>query len=174
MSPIELHKSFPKWSWSSLCHLQFSRYRVVSFSCQIFQMRITADISKISKTVQRDLTIIFNDLSESVVIFVPNLILLALENVVNFTQKEFSQKRGCVTMRNYVETFCLYTAYKVAPNVLTQISSCKNYVFVAPTSRVNSAKTRFSPSQFSLRKCHIMSLYQYKDIVKRPTKLKSL
>ena len=52
-------------------------------------------------------------------------------------------------MRNYAETFCLYKGYKMAPNVLTQISSRKNYVFVIPTSRVNSAKTRLSSSQVS-------------------------
>ena len=79
-------------------------------------------------------------------------------------------------MRNYVETFCLYRGYKVAPNVLTQISSCKNYVFVAPTSRVNSAKTKlYTPLNFLYEnECHVMSLCQYKVIIKRPTKLKSL
>ena len=48
-------------------------------------MPITADVSKISKTVQRDLKFIFDDLSESDVIFVSNLIFLAVENVVSFT-----------------------------------------------------------------------------------------
>ena len=48
-------------------------------------MPITADVSKISKTVQRDLKFIFDDLSESDVIFVSNLIFLAVENIVSFT-----------------------------------------------------------------------------------------
>ena len=48
-------------------------------------MQITADIGKISKTVQRDLPFIFDGLSESDVIFVPNLIFLAVKNVVSFT-----------------------------------------------------------------------------------------
>ena len=55
-------------------------------------------------------------------------------------------------MRNYVEAFCLYKGYKMAPNILTQISPSKNYVFVTSTSGVNSAKTRFSPFERSLRK----------------------
>ena len=37
------------------------------------------------KTVLRDVTFIFDDLSESVVIFVSNLIFSAVENVVSFT-----------------------------------------------------------------------------------------
>ena len=48
-------------------------------------MRITADVSKISKTVQHDLKFILHDLSESDVIFVANVIFLAVENVVSFT-----------------------------------------------------------------------------------------
>ena len=88
------------------------------------------------------------------------------------------------------------------------ISPSKNYVFVTSTSGVNSAKTRFSPFERSLRKwmlapwpsrwcqkdrgsecfrsyyiyviyicvyiCHIMSLCQSNDEVKRLTKLKSV
>ena len=48
-------------------------------------MQITTDIAKISKTVQRDLSFIFDDLSESDVIFVSNVIFLAVKNVVSFT-----------------------------------------------------------------------------------------
>ena len=47
-------------------------------------MQITADISKISKTVQRDVTFIFDDLLEYV-IFVADLIFLAVENVFSLT-----------------------------------------------------------------------------------------
>ena len=85
-------------------------------------MQITADAGEISKTVQRDLMFIFDELSEFVVIFVSNLIFLAVKNVVSFTQNEFSRKRDCVTMRNYAETFYLYKDYNMAPEVLTQIS----------------------------------------------------
>ena len=53
-------------------------------------MQITADISKILKNVQGDLTFIFDVLSESRLDFVSFLVSLALENV---------------TVQNYVETF---------------------------------------------------------------------
>ena len=48
-------------------------------------MQITADVGKISKTVQRDFMFIFDKLSEFVVIFVSNLIFLAVKNAVSFT-----------------------------------------------------------------------------------------
>ena len=44
-------------------------------------MQITADIGRISKTVQRDLMFIYDELSEFVVIFVSNFIFLAVKNV---------------------------------------------------------------------------------------------
>ena len=68
-------------------------------------MQITADISKILKTVQRDLTFTFNVLLESRIGFASFLVFLALENVVSFTRTCFYRKRISVTMRNYVETF---------------------------------------------------------------------
>ena len=48
-------------------------------------MQITADVGKITKTVRRDLIIIFDALSEYVIYFVLNAVSLAEENVVNFT-----------------------------------------------------------------------------------------
>ena len=48
-------------------------------------MQITAGVGKISKTVQSDLMFIFDELSEFVVIFVSNLILTAVEDLVSFT-----------------------------------------------------------------------------------------
>ena len=48
-------------------------------------MQITADIGKIKKTVQCDLTFIFDVLSEYVIHFVSNAVCLAVQNVVNFT-----------------------------------------------------------------------------------------
>ena len=68
-------------------------------------MEITADISKILKNVQGDLTFIFDVLSERCIGFVSFLVFLALENVVSFTKTHFYRKRSSVTMRNYVETF---------------------------------------------------------------------
>ena len=61
------------------------RYFVVSFSCETLSMQITAGVGKISKTVQSDLMFIFDELSEFVVIFVSNLILTAVEDLVSFT-----------------------------------------------------------------------------------------
>ena len=48
-------------------------------------MQITADVGKISKTVQRDFMFIFDEHSEFVVIFVLNLIFSAVKNVFSFT-----------------------------------------------------------------------------------------
>ena len=48
-------------------------------------MQITANINKISKTVQHDITFTFYVLSEYVINFVSNLAFLTVENVVSFT-----------------------------------------------------------------------------------------
>ena len=66
-------------------------------------MQVTADISKISENVQLDIPIIFD--AESLIGFVSLLVVLTVENVVVFTKNRFCQKRGCVTMRNYMEMF---------------------------------------------------------------------
>ena len=66
---------------------------------------MTADISKIWKNVQADLTFIFDELSESRIGFVSFLVFLVLEHVVSFTKTRIYQKRSSGTMRNYVETF---------------------------------------------------------------------
>ena len=68
-------------------------------------MQITADIDKLLKNVQGDLTFIFDVLSESPICFVSFLVFLAAENVVNFTKTCFYRKRGSVTTRKYVQTF---------------------------------------------------------------------
>ena len=48
-------------------------------------MQITADVGKIVKTVQHDLTFTFDALLEYVSHFVWNAVSLAVENVVSFT-----------------------------------------------------------------------------------------
>ena len=53
-------------------------------------MQKTADISKISKSVLRDLTITFDVLSEYAINFLSNLVSLSAENVVSFKQNEFN------------------------------------------------------------------------------------
>ena len=64
-------------------------------------MQITADISKILKNVQRDLSFIFEILLESRIGFVSVLVFLALENVVGFTKLIFIDNKAaelCATM----------------------------------------------------------------------------
>ena len=68
-------------------------------------MQITADISKILKNVQSDVTFIYDVFSELRIGFVSFLVILALENFVSFTKTCFYRKRSSVTMSNYVETF---------------------------------------------------------------------
>ena len=67
-------------------------------------MQITADVGKISKTFQGDLTFIFDVLSESLFAFVSYSVLWAVENVI-FTKQSFNRKLGSTTMRNYVKMF---------------------------------------------------------------------
>ena len=59
-------------------------------------MQITSDVSKISKTFQRDLTFISDVLSESLFGFVSYSVFQAVENVVSFTTTSAAQQ--CVTM----------------------------------------------------------------------------
>ena len=77
-------------------------------------MQITADIGKILKNVQGDLTFLFDFLSESPICFVSFLVFLAVENVVSFTKTCFYRKRGSVTMRKYVETFHVNIGHNLA------------------------------------------------------------
>ena len=77
-------------------------------------MQITADISKILKSVQSDLIFIYDVLSELRIGFVSFLVILALENVVSFTKTCFYPKRISVTMHIYVETFHANIAHKLA------------------------------------------------------------
>ena len=48
-------------------------------------MKITADVSKISKTAERDLTFTLNKLSESSIHFAQSSIVLAKKSVFSFT-----------------------------------------------------------------------------------------
>ena len=55
-------------------------------------MQITADIGKLLKNVQGDLTFIFDVLSESLIRFVSFMVFLIAENVVSFTKTCFYRK----------------------------------------------------------------------------------
>ena len=61
-------------------------------------MQIIAEVSKIWKTFQSDLTFIFDVLSESLFGFASYSVFWAVENVVNFTKKRFYRERDTVTM----------------------------------------------------------------------------
>ena len=63
-------------------------YYAVLFSCEPLWMQITADVGKISKTVQYYLMFIFDELSEFFVIFASNLMFSAVKNVVSFTKDD--------------------------------------------------------------------------------------
>ena len=77
-------------------------------------MQITADIGKILKNVQGDLTFIFDVLSESPIRFVSFLVFLAVENVVSFTKTCFYRKGGSLTMHKYVKTFHVNIGHNLA------------------------------------------------------------
>ena len=77
-------------------------------------MQITADIGKILKNIQGDLTFIVDVLSESPICFVSFLIFLAVENFVSFTKTCFYRKRGSVTMCKYVKTFHVNIGHNLA------------------------------------------------------------
>ena len=67
-------------------------------------MQITADISKISGSVQGDVASILNVLSETDV-FVQICLVLEIKNLVNLIKTSFYWKQGCLSMCKYVETF---------------------------------------------------------------------
>ena len=68
-------------------------------------MKIIADIIRILKNVQPNLSFIYDLFSELRIGFVSFLVILALENVVIFIKTCFYRKLSSVTMLNYVETF---------------------------------------------------------------------
>ena len=57
-------------------------------------MQITADIRKILKNVQYDLTFIYDVFSELRIGFVSFLVILALENVVSFKKHVFIENEA--------------------------------------------------------------------------------
>ena len=93
-------------------------------------MQVTADVSKILKTVQRGLTFILNILSKSSIHFVSFSIVLAKKNAVSFTLNVFYEKRGCITMRTDAGTCKAICSYNLAYNFLRQILPLQSLVFV--------------------------------------------
>ena len=95
-------------------------------------MQITADVSKILKTFQRDLTFIFDVLSESLFGFVSYLVFQAVENVVSFTKRRFYREGGSAIMRSYAETFQHNHGYNMVLKFLTTYFSCRKQKCVTP------------------------------------------
>ena len=67
-------------------------------------MQIIADVSKISKTVQRNLNFILNVLWEYRIHFTQLSIVLAEKNILFSHKMVFNRKWGCVTKFNYAGT----------------------------------------------------------------------
>ena len=75
---------------------------------------IAADVSKIKKIAQHDLTFILVKLSESVISFAWLSLVLATENIVSFIKLRLYWKRGCLSMRIYKEMFSTNISNKLA------------------------------------------------------------
>ena len=101
MAFVQAFKGFLKWSWCiRICSFEDC---TLSFSSKSFCLQITADVSKISKSVQADFTLILNVLSETC--FCKTLFSSwNKKKRFYFHKNVFYWKRGCATMRNYVET----------------------------------------------------------------------
>ena len=80
-------------------------------------MKITADLNKISKTVQTS-------------------IVLAKKNVGSFTYNGFSQKCGSITVRNYAGIYIVICSYNLMYNFLIQLLPLQSSVFVLHFSNV--------------------------------------
>ena len=112
-------------------------------------MQITADISKIWKTVQRDFIFIFDVLLRSTISFVSFLVPWRVENVVSFTRNGFSGKRGGATMRKYVERSKGICGYNLMYNFFCIPFAIKKFSFCGALFKHISAweestsKTRF-------------------------------
>ena len=100
-------------------------------------MQITADVSKISKTFQRDLTFIFDVLSESLFGFASYLVFQAAEDVL----QQSLRKRSSVTIRNYAETFQATHGYDMEYKYLIKYLSCRKQKFVTRPASLQSTLT---------------------------------
>ena len=92
-------------------------------------MQITADISRSSKCVQSGITFILNAFSGMLNVFAQIFLVLEIKNIVSFIKMCSYRKRGCVTMRNYVELFLYNSMYNVALKFLLKYHSVENKFF---------------------------------------------
>ena len=83
-------------------------------------------------------------------------IILAKNNVVNFTQNGFYQKQGCITMCNYAETCEDSSSYNLVYNFLIQLLRLQSSVFCSTLFKRSSAWERgISKSQFFESNCFL-------------------
>ena len=59
---------------------------------------MTADVRKISKSAQSNISFILNILSETVNVFAYIYLVLEIKNVASFIKTRFYWKQGCLTM----------------------------------------------------------------------------
>ena len=81
-------------------------------------LQITPDVNKVMKNVQRHLTFIFIELSETATSFVKIRLAFVIKNVASFIQTLFYWKRDSTRMYKHVEAFHTNMAYKLALVVL--------------------------------------------------------
>ena len=129
-------------------------------------MQTTADISKILKTFQSDLTFIFDVLPESLFGFVSYSVLQAVENVVSFTKNHSYREQGNTAMCNYVETFQDHHGYNMIQNYLTEYLSCRKQECVAPLQSVIVRKCEF-PQPHSVIFFLIFSIFSMISTISR-------
>ena len=121
------------------------RYCTISFPCKSLCLEITAEVSKVAKSLRYDLTFIFIGLSETSDSFVKIHQVLEIKSVASFIKTCFYWKRGCMKMHKHAEMFHAKKCYKLAiVDNLTWLFS--KWKFVVHFSNVICTKTRPCPS----------------------------
>ena len=90
-------------------------------------MQITAEASKVTKSVLEDLTFIFIKLSGTANSFVKIRLMLEVKNIASFIKARLYSKRGCIKMRKHVKMFCAGKGYKLAYVVFLSLKHCLSY-----------------------------------------------
>ena len=76
------------------------------FPCKRFCLQITADVTKTTKNIHGDQTLIFNEHSENVDCFMERSFAVKIKNNLNLIKKlTFFRKENCVRMHNCAEIF---------------------------------------------------------------------
>ena len=89
------------------------RYCTISFPWKNLCFQITAEVSKITKSVPCSLFFIFIERSETAKSFVKIRLLFEIKNVAIFIKTHFYWKRGCTKMLKHAKTFHTNKSYKL-------------------------------------------------------------